>query len=42
MDTLMPRLTSQTFAGQGVKYPMIMPLGKTLVSDLELARFSGS
>jgi glutaryl-CoA dehydrogenase len=26
MGTLMPRLTSQTFAGQEVKYPMIMPI----------------
>ena len=26
MGTLMPRLTSQTFAGQAVKYPMIMPI----------------
>ena len=25
MGTLMPRLTSQTLAGQEVKYPMIMP-----------------
>src|SRR5216684_8768436 len=25
MGTLMPRLTSQTFAGQEAKYPMIMP-----------------
>ena len=26
MGTLMPRLTSQTFAGQELKYPMIMPI----------------
>ena len=26
MGTLMPRLTSQTFAGQDVAYPMIMPI----------------
>jgi len=25
MGTLMPRLISQTLAGQEVKYPMIMP-----------------
>jgi hypothetical protein len=25
MGTLMPRLTSQTLAGQEVKYPMIIP-----------------
>ena len=26
IGTLMPRLTSQTFAGQEVQYPMIMPI----------------